>query len=48
MVGGSYDIDKTIAEVERLLNTDRNVSPALKAAFQVLITVVKLLTDRSP
>jgi len=42
----SYDIDKTIAEVERLLESDKNISPALKAAVTMLIMVVRLLTNR--
>jgi len=42
----SYDIDKTIAEVERLLGADEQASPALQASVKMLIMVVKLLTDR--
>lgn len=42
----SYDIDKTIAEVERLLDTDKSTSPALRASVTMLIMVIRILTDR--
>lgn len=39
-------IDDTIKEVERLLNEGEDISPALNASIQMLLMVVKLLSDR--
>lgn len=46
MTGTSHDINKTIADVERLLAADENISPALSASINILIVVVKLLADK--
>lgn len=41
-----FDIDKTIADVERLLRDNPDTSPAFTAAIQMLLMVVKLLSNR--
>jgi transposase len=46
MSSKQYDIDKTIAEVEKLLDGDKNISPTLRAAVKALILVIKMLSDR--
>jgi transposase len=40
------DIEQTLKEAELLLNQEKDLSPALKAMFSVLILVVQLLTKR--
>ena len=40
------DIEQTLKEAELLLNKEKDLSPALKAMFSVLILVVQLLTKR--
>jgi len=42
----TINIDNAVQEAERLLATDENLSPAIKASFNMLLVVVKLLTDR--
>lgn len=42
----NIDIDATLNEVENLLKQDKQVSPALKAMITLLVTLVKLLTNR--
>lgn len=40
------DIDATLAEVESILVTEKELSPALVSVIKVLVLVVKLLTNR--
>jgi len=42
----NIDIDATLNEVKNLLKEDKQVSPALKAMVILLVTLVKLLTNR--
>jgi len=42
----SINIDKILKEAEELLNQEKDLSPALKSMFGVLILVVKLLANR--
>ena len=42
----SIDVTEAIANVEDLLRKEQTLSPALIAAIQVILLVVKLLTDR--
>jgi len=42
----NIDIDATLNEVENLLKEDKQVSNALKAMITLLVTLVKLLTNR--
>mgnify|MGYP000732999756 CR=1 FL=1 len=42
----NIDIDTTLNEVEKLLKEDKQLSPALKATITILVTLVKLLTNR--
>ncbi len=42
----NIDIDKTLNEVERLLEEDKNISPALIAMINVLLILVKLMANR--
>ena len=41
-----FDTDEAIANIRKLLEEDANVSPALKAAIDVMILLVTLLVDR--
>ncbi len=43
----NIDIDATLSEVERLLEEDKNISPALVSIITVLLLLVKLLTNRA-
>ncbi len=40
------DVNEAVANVKVLLSKDKNVSPALRAAFEVLLVLVKILLDR--
>jgi len=42
----NIDIDATLKDVERLMQEDEQISPALKSTMTVLVLVVKLLTNR--
>ena len=42
----SIDINKAVKEAEALLATDDSASPALKASFNMILVVVKILSDR--
>lgn len=42
----NINIDTTLNEVEKLLKEDKQVSPALRAMITLLVTLVKLLTNR--
>ena len=42
----NIDIDETLKDVEKLLQEDEHISPALKSTITVLVLVVKLLTNR--
>lgn len=46
MTINDINITKTLKEVDCLLEQEKNLSPALKAIINVLIMVVKLLTNR--
>lgn len=46
MANQNIDFQKSIKEVEHLLEVDKSVSPALKAAVTVLIMIVKLLLEK--
>lgn len=43
----NIDIDATLNDIERLLKEDKQVSSALKAMITLLVTLVKLLTNRA-
>lgn len=43
----NIDIDATLREVERLLEEDKNISPALAAIINVLLMLVKLMANRA-
>lgn len=43
----NIDIDATLSEVERLLEEDKNISPALASIINVLLLLVKLMTNRA-
>lgn len=43
----NIDIDATLSEAERLLEEDKNISPALSAIINVLLMLVKLMTNRA-
>jgi len=40
------DIDGTLKEVESLLDSEKDLSPALKSVISILVLVIKLLTNR--
>jgi transposase len=40
------DIDETLKDVESLLSTEKDLSPALLSMIKVMIMLLKLLTDR--
>lgn len=42
----SINIEETIIETERLLAEEKNISPALKSMFKVLLLIVKLLVNQ--
>ncbi len=42
----NIDIDATLSDLERLLNEDKNISPALKSTITVLMLVVQLLANK--
>lgn len=42
----NIDIDATLNDIERLLKEDKQVSPTLKATITLLVTLVKLLSNR--
>ncbi len=41
------DIDDTLKEVESLLDTETDLSPALRSAVDMMVLLVKLLTNRA-
>ena len=43
----NIDIDATLSKVERLLEEDKTISPALASMINVLLILVKLLTNRA-
>ena len=43
----NIDIDATFSEVERLLEEDKNISPALVSIINVLLLLVKLMANRA-
>lgn len=43
----NIDIDATFSEVERLLEEDKNISPALTSIINVLLLLVKLMANRA-
>lgn len=43
----NIDIDATLNEVERLLQEDKNISPALVSVINVLLLLVKLMANRA-
>jgi transposase len=40
------DVSKTLDSAQKLLEEDKNISPALKAMFEILIVVITLLMNR--
>jgi transposase len=46
MTFNSIDIDKTVAEVERYLETEKGLSPGFVASMKLLLALVSLLIDR--
>lgn len=42
----NIDIDETLKEVESLLSTEKNISPALLSMIKIMIMLLKLLTNR--
>lgn len=40
------DVNATLEEAKKLLSKESNVSPALKAMFELLIMIVALLSNR--
>ena len=46
MTKDTIDINKTVQEVEKLLEESNDLSPALRASINMLLMVVKLLSDR--
>ena len=42
----NIDIDETLKEVESLLNTEKDLSPALLSMIKIMIMLLKLLTNR--
>ena len=47
MTKDTVDINKTVQEVEALLEESNDLPPALEASINMLMLVVKLLVDRS-
>ena len=43
----NIDIDATLSEAKRLLDEDKNISPALASIINVLLLVIKLMANRS-
>ena len=46
MVKEKFDIKETLEDAKKLLQEERNISPALKAMFKILITIVTLLAGK--
>lgn len=46
MTIGKIDVSKTIDNVESFLRNDKKLSPEVRAMFELLVTVIKLLTDK--
>ena len=42
----NIDIDKTLAEAQKLLEEEKNLSPALRSVFTVLLLLVQVLSNR--
>ena len=42
----NFDIDETLKEVESLLSTEKNISPALLSMIKIMVTLLKLLTNQ--
>ena len=42
----NIDITKAVNDAEQLLQSDQSLSPAMKASFNILLLVVKLLSNR--
>jgi len=42
----NIDIDETLKEVEKLLNQEKNLSPTLHAMIKLLITLLKVSSNR--
>jgi transposase len=42
----NIDVNDAVANIKQLLKNDKNISPTLKAAIQLLITIVTLLFNR--
>ena len=42
----NFDIDETLNEVESLLSTEKNISPALLSMIKIMVTLLKLLTNQ--
>jgi transposase len=43
----NIDVDSAIASVKNLLEKERDLSPSLKAALEVLLVLVALLLNRT-
>ena len=42
----NFDIDETLKEVESLLSTEENISPALLSMIKIMVTLLKLLANQ--
>jgi transposase len=42
----SINVDEAINHVKQLLDTERNLSPALKSALEVMLLLVSVLLNR--
>ena len=42
----NFDIDETLKEIESLLSTEKNISPALLSMIKIMVTLLKLLTNQ--
>ena len=42
----SIDVDSSISRVRQLLETERDISPALKSALEVILLLVSVLLNR--